>query len=732
MKTLQIILICFLYPLLLNAQSIGVWENYTNLQNVSQSAAVQNGFWAATDGGAFKYDKSDNSFIKLTKAGGLSSHSLTTLAIDNEGKIWFGSTEGIINIYNPSTGLVKKILDIYNSDMNQKQINNISISNDSVFVSTSFGLSIINATDYTFIDTIIKFGQFAAETKVNSIFKTDLIYICTENGIAAQKPGTTNLTAPESWQNYELSNAAKEIVRYNGTLYLATSGGLLSFDSNNWKQFLLPDSEIVDLQLFNGLIYILLKDQVYTYDGSSLISIFQITDVELNSIAIGDSNEIWVSSDLGVFDLTSSDIKIFPNSPLANSFMSITVDNESNVWVGSGDDAGGVGIFKYDGIEWTNFNVSSNPELQTNAFHLTYTAPDNSVYFGNWGNGFTTLDNDIFTTYNSSNTDMVGIPADPDFIVISGIKEDSDGNTWLVNFWSANSKPLALLTTESTWHFFEFISPRITSNEIVEHLVIDQYDTKWFAVTDGDEGLYYFNENNTPDITGDDDYGYLSTPDLMSNLITALAVDNRGELWVGTNIGVNIISNPSNPTSRITEVTALQQQSINCITVDPLNHKWIGTNKGVYVLSSDGIRVLDSYDSKNSPLPSNDITSIAIDPATGIVYIGTNFGMASLTTEAMEPSDSFTELFVYPNPFIIGETSANQLTIDGLIKDSELKIISLTGQLVTSFEAAGGRVAFWDGRDMNNKYVASGIYFIVAYDEEASNVTTSKVAVIRR
>ena len=214
----------------LMGQQIGVWKNYTDMKTIINSATASDGIWNATEGGAFRYSPGED-FIKLTKSDGLSSHDLTSVAIDNSGKVWFGTQEGIINVYDPSTAVIKKILDIYNSDKSQKRINNLSISGDTVFVSTVFGLSLIDANNYTFHETIVKFGDFSTETSVNSSTNLSLIYVCTSKGIAVQKPGTNNLTAPESWDNYILdASSAHELVQFNNTLFASTDNGIYTFN----------------------------------------------------------------------------------------------------------------------------------------------------------------------------------------------------------------------------------------------------------------------------------------------------------------------------------------------------------------------------------------------------------------------------------------------------------------------------------------------------------------------
>ena len=165
------------------------------------------------------------------------------------------------------------------------------------------------------------------------------------------------------------------------------------------------------------------------------------------------------------------------------------------------------------------------------------------------------------------------------------------------------------------------------------------------------------------------------------------------------------------------------------MAVDPLNQKWIGTNEGLLHVTSDGTTLLDAFTSKNSPLLSDIIRSIAIDPNTGTVYVGTDEGLTSFVTTSVMPKESFNKLLVYPNPFVI-KNDGKYLTIDGLIRDSDLKILTINGKLVAEFSSPGGRIATWDGRDLNGNLVSSGIYLVVAFDKDGNNVTASKVAIL--
>lgn len=72
----------------------------------------------------------------------------------------------------------------------------------------------------------------------------------------------------------------------------------------------------------------------------------------------------------------------------------------------------------------------------------------------------------------------------------------------------------------------------------------------------------------------------------------------------------------------------LFQQFITAIAVDGANNKWVGTaNSGVFQFSSDGQKTLQRFTIDNSPLPSNTINDIDINPTTREVFIATPQGI---------------------------------------------------------------------------------------------------------
>jgi hypothetical protein len=323
---------------------------------------------------------------------------------------------------------------------------------------------------------------------------------------------------------------------------------------------------------------------------------------------------------------------------------------------------------------------------------------------------------------------------------------DNDGKVWIINLNKVNGRSLLRLNDDGTATYFDNQYPGYTLDGWFHSMVIDRNGTKWLAgdlpgktkeTTNRLNGVYLFNENlvltGIQTVSG---WGHISSEDgLKSDIVLSFVVDLEGAVWIGTSKGVTIVSDPQFPKQQ-TQCYALLAYAppfVQTIVVDALNNKWIGTkNDGVFVVNSDGTQILHTYTvaSTNGQLLADDVRSIAIDQNRGIAYFGTEQGLSSLAIEPVQTNQSYSQLEVGPNPFIL--PSNQPLTIRNLVAVSTIKVMTVSGFVVTQFESQGGGRAFWDGRDKNGAFVSSGIYFIVAFAENGSQTVTGKVAVIRR
>jgi ligand-binding sensor domain-containing protein len=282
-------------------------------------------------------------------------------------------------------------------------------------------------------------------------------------------------------------------------------------------------------------------------------------------------------------------------------------------------------------------------------------------------------------------------------------------------------------------------------NDLVGEVMVTRDGYVWVILPRGG-GLLVFDSNGTPSITTDDDWRFLNTDadngKLPSNYVYALEEDLDGEIWVGTGSGPaifyrseSIFNTEMSSASQIliqqdgNYQYLLETETVNSIIIDGGNRKWLGTaGSGVYVLSDDGLTIEHHFSSENSPLPSNNITDIAINQANGEVFVATSRGTISYLGEATNWDSSMENMFVFPNP--VGPNYDGNITIDGLDYESTVHITDAAGRLIATVPSMGGR-AVWDGKLSDGNLAPYGVYLIFATDHEGKTSATTKLAITR-
>jgi ligand-binding sensor domain-containing protein len=288
----------------------------------------------------------------------------------------------------------------------------------------------------------------------------------------------------------------------------------------------------------------------------------------------------------------------------------------------------------------------------------------------------------------------------------------------------------------------------VSGNLLVSDVVASRLNNiKWLVRPRGN-GLIVFTDGGTIDDTGDDRWRLLTNQDNQGGLptmeVSDLAEDQDGEVWVGTSKGVAVFYNPEAIFSDDEQDFDCQQilieqdgniqilletEVVTCVTVDGGNRKWLGTQtSGAYLVSPDGTQQLAHFTAENSPLPSNNVQSMAIDGQTGEVYFGTDQGIISYRGEATQGASSASCASVFPNP--VRETYQGSVAITGLVADSDVRITDIAGNLVYKTRSLGGQ-AMWPATNLSGQRVSTGVYLVMASDPTGASTCNTKVLVVR-
>jgi hypothetical protein len=266
------------------------------------------------------------------------------------------------------------------------------------------------------------------------------------------------------------------------------------------------------------------------------------------------------------------------------------------------------------------------------------------------------------------------------------------------------------------------------------------YNTKGTYGDTSDDEFFEIGGDNNKNLKDTDGNSYVPSTWLCG------VEDKNGEIWFGSTLGVAVIPDPTKVTDASYQVTRpkvprndgtiyadylLESEQVNAIAVDSSNCKWIGTeNSGLYYVSEDGSEIIEHFTTENSPLPTNAIQSLYCAPNDNTLYVGLPTGLMTYGTSTISSASTYDSVLAYPNP--VRPDYTGWITITGLMENSLVKIADASGNVLYSTRSNGG-MATWDGCNNNGERVSTGVYFVLASQNENDNssAVVTKIMVIK-
>ena len=410
----------------------------------------------------------------------------------------------------------------------------------------------------------------------------------------------------------------------------------------------------------------------------------------------------------------------------------------------------------YDGNDWTTFeeNISEKTGYRYIDINCLDVMPGNPQYVVAGGRtGIYEFNNGSLVRYhNKDNSPLRGAvdrgnQLGNDYVLISGMKFDSNGHLWVLNNQTEGVTLLEFDPVENKWtdHHNEVLT---NENGIGKHafrsMIIDSRGLLWFVNHSWVEPAVFCCDMENDIVLKYDNFVNQDGTRYNVNWITCVCEDKEGNIWVGTDTGAFMIQKEEVGQSSVTFYQVkvprndgtdyadylLNGVSISSIAIDGGNRKWFGSdNAGAFLISADNMQQLQNFNTSNSKLISNNVAYISINPSSGEVFFLSDKGLCSYMSNATEPSETMDDntVYAYPNP--VTPDYDGLITVVGLTYDADVKIIASNGALIAEGRSNGGMFT-WDGRDRKGRRVASGIYMVVTATADGNKGTVCKIAVI--
>jgi hypothetical protein len=739
------------------------WTGYFSYSNVVDIATGNDKIIAASENAIFIYDLITTEIKTITTIQGLSGDLISKVYYSaNYDIIMVGYQNGLIElIFEDNT--VLRVIDILNKPTippNQKRINHFFEFSGNVYISTEFGISVYDLTRLEFGDSYF-IGDFGTQVRVNQVAVHDgMIYAAMNDKVKSAEVNNPNLINFQEWSDFYfggilgIQSFGEELygIDFNSRLLQFSNGivnTIATFPQAN-KNIYSTESYLTVTSESRSTVYDVLMNQVSTVNN---VAGFQYS--LSNSLAYNEKVYL-ATQQFGILEVPfngNQANQILPEGPLLNSPFAIDA-TPGQLWVVYGAvtlffnpfplDPNRRGISHLEDNEWTNipyedlFDAVAISHIRINPRNTS------EAYASSMFSGLLKIENTTPTIlYDDSNSSIERGFVGPDYplgdIRIYGSEFDNSGNLWFVQSGATNG--LHRLNSGGQIQGFDVTSviPQPATETGLNKLDISREGNVFFASSFN--GLIGFNPNTNLFRKIGEGLGSGNLPDRN---VRAVAVDNRNQVWIGTLRGLRVLFNTSGFFQENTNVDAqpiiildddgvpqelLFQQSITDIAVDGANNKWIATaSSGVFYVSSNGQETLLRFTKDNSPLPSNNVLDIAIDPDSGVVYFATGNGLVAYKGTTTAPRDNLKALRAFPNP--VRPHFTGNVTIDGLTERANVKITDVNGNLVFERVSEGGSIQ-WDTTAFGRYKVSSGVYFIMATTDDATETKIAKVMIIR-
>tara|TARA_B000000437_G_scaffold35450_1_gene23706 strand:+ start:492 stop:2867 length:2376 start_codon:yes stop_codon:yes gene_type:complete len=756
------------------------WNTYFSYNLISSIDNGESVIYFASYNSIFSYDTSSNQIEKFDTLNELSGDEISAFYYSEiNNNIVIGYSSGFLQIIDLNSNSIINIYDILNKPTippNKKTINDFFQSGDQLLISTGYGVSIYNLNGYEFGDTYY-IGDFATQINVTStVIHENFIYASSPDLGILRANINSNLIDFNNWQTIYFGDI-QELFYDGENIFFYTDNSIMRINDEEITSILTLENQIININSSDSKFIIITDEKCLIYNDQLTQLVYEI-DSETYSSGFNEGiikdNYIYIATNekgVLIINNNSGDFSYLkPDGPLENDIFSVeTLNNKTWVSYGNYTEYFNPYPLKFSGLSnydenlnsWFNISKDSIPESAVNLNNISINPFNNdNVFISSFEGGILEIEDlNIIEFYDNNNSGLESLSInDPlyESVRISDIEFDQNGVLWILN--SRIDSPLKSFNLDNnSWNSYDFteiINDGFQDELGFNDIEVDDYGNKWIAGLRS--GLIGFNnESGTNQLRKVFSQDQSNMP---SSYVKSIAVDNNNHLWIGTIQGLRVLYNTSNffDTSVVTTQQIviledgiprelLEQQYISDIEVDGANNKWVATiGSGVFYFSPNGQQTIHHFTKENSPLPSNNINDISINYSNGKVYFATDNGLVSYNTGSTSSSENFSNTYVYPNPVRPEfNTEFEKVKITGLTQNVNIKITDIEGNLVAEAQSninsryrnfnleIDGGTAFWNGKNLRNRLVSSGVYIIMLSDLDSYETKVLKLMIVR-
>lgn len=710
------------------------WDTYNNANRLNSVNATGGDVWTASDLGLHRYDPASGAFTRYAKnAGQLAANAVTEVEVDAAGNTWMATRGQGVSVLTPTGAW--RTLTIFDG-LPSNTVLALELSSVGMWVGTEAGVSLFDGLELiaSWPDGVNP-SPFLDNEVLAIAHVADSTWIGTPNGAYVTKTseGVTWLRRVGGLTDLNVRSLAAF-----GTEVWAVAGSdvVRGGGSGAWTlaEEGLPATPAYTLAARGDSL--LLGTGAGVYLRTVAQPTWQLVGLGIPERAwvdFGDDGSIWAGNVEGLWRWTGVDWTR-PNIPGPGGNLVVNIALEgSRPWISTRDR----GIARFDGTSWRTYSPQVGASVDTALYSpddvfMIFVAADGTKWVGDWGSSISRLDDTgvlpAFTHYYT--VDQGAFDIHNTFGWSSA--QDPFGNVWIGLDTSHAGLPpppfgLHRITPSGQRATFNPQNGAAMSNSQVRAIAFAPGAS--FRMWVGYAGI---GSNSGIDIFTDPTLatraGRISVTDAASNDIWALEVFGDS-LWVGHSSGLTRYSIADGLRKETIGTQAPSPNgAVQPLAIDATGGVWWATQAGLYHRRTD--RTVEVFTSANSPLLSDDIRAVAVDPVTGDVWIGTDSGVNRYDPDGSTgpPTTGLSTFTTYPNPAYLSAAGVRLFGagIDGPFTG---RVIDVRGRTIRTLRGNASNGGLWDANDSEGRRVAPGLYFIAV--TQGGTTRTGRVLLVR-
>jgi ligand-binding sensor domain-containing protein/signal transduction histidine kinase/DNA-binding response OmpR family regulator len=571
--------------------------------------------WLGTMDGLNKYDGYKFTIYKKDAGdpNSLSSNDIKCIAEDADGKLWLATWEGGVNVFDPKSNQFTH----YREGVRSSATGTISSDYiECIFVDSDNNVWIGTASD----------GLDYYDAKKRRFFH----YSATGN-----QPG--GLTGNNISHIYEDKNK---------NIWIGTTTGLNLYDKKTQKfRNFTQTIPQTNSARYNKIKFVFEDSHqnfwVGTYGGglsqldrkSGVLSPFKRKELShdvLLSIAEDNLGNLWIGTEndgLTLFNPKKDSFTHFrtnendKTSISSNTINSVMKDRQGNVWMGTRN--GGVNVVNPEAGKFNHYRHRQGTNgLSNNIVNFIYEDTKDLLWIGTDGGGLDRFDRskNEFRNYKHLKNNLNSIAGD----YVLTVAEDKNHDLW-IGTWGEGITVFNPEKNNYRHYVNDPKNPKSVNSNYAFYLFKDSKEQLWVGTYGGGLDRYNPSDNSFTHFVNDPK----NPASLSGNYILTLAESRSGDLLIGTDGGGLCIMDKKTGKFRsfkhAESANSLSNNSVTSIWEDTKGNLWLGTNYGMNRLNTKTGEITQWY--TRNGLPSDVVTGLISDEA-GNLWVSTTKGIS--------------------------------------------------------------------------------------------------------